>query len=65
MTPAEHKMAIHYFDSKGKGMLTRDFEEQEIIRLKAENERLRSLLRKTVTALKSSRNNSMDSNIQH
>ena len=64
MTPAERKMAIHYFDSRGKGMLTRDFEAQEIERLKAENDRLRGLLRKTVTALKSATNKPMDSVIQ-
>lgn len=64
MTP-EQKIAIHLTDSCGKPWLTRKHQEAEIDRLKAENDHLRMLLKKTVTALKSTRNKSVDSNIHH
>lgn len=64
MTPEEKKFVIHMFDSHGKSMLTRDFEASEIEKLRAENKHLKDLLRKTVSALKTTRNKSVADDIR-
>ena len=56
---------IHLFDSHGKSMLTRKFEEQRIKELEAENLKLKLLLSKTVKALKGERAKSAKPSIAH
>lgn len=52
MTPDEKRLAIHFFDARGKSMLTRDHQEELINKLEAENLELRRLLKKASAALK-------------
>lgn len=61
MTPEEKRLAIHFFDSRGKSMLTRDHQEELIRALEAENQKLKGLLKKASAALKTEKAKSANS----
>lgn len=43
---------VHFFNTRGKSILTQDHQEARIAELEAENERLRRIVAKTTDALK-------------
>lgn len=61
MTPEQKRLVIHFFDSRGKSMLTRDHQEELIRKLEAENLELKRLLKKASAALKVERAKSVNS----